>query len=90
LDPADNCSLFAQDNLWVSMSSSSLLHLAARSRCDGDFTDQQSSQLPLSVYCCADLEVNHFCLAADAPESWAAAAKIAGDLGTGHPARLLS
>jgi hypothetical protein len=81
LDPADNCSLFAQDNLWVSMSSSSLLHLPLEAAVTVTSPTSNLRNYPYPFIAAPTLKSTTFVLAADAPESWAAAAKIAGDLG---------
>lgn len=81
LDPADNCSLFAQDNLWATFRSSSLLHLPLEEASSVVTTTTNLGNYPYPFISNPTLKTTTFVVSADVPASWAAAAQIAADLG---------
>ena len=81
LDPADNCSLFAQDNLWASFSSSSVVHLPLE---PASILTQPAGNLgkyPYPFLANPTLKTTTFVLPEDSPAAWSAAASLAWDLG---------
>jgi len=81
LDPSDNCSLFAQDNLWATFSSASLLHLPLESAATVVKSTSNLGNYPYPFISTPTLKTTTFVVSADNPASWAAAAQIAADLG---------
>ena len=81
LDPADVCSLFAQDNLWANFSSSSVLHLPLEPATAVQTTTMNLGNYPYPFLSIPTLSSTTFVVSENNPDSWAAAAQVAADLG---------
>ncbi|MDR3575815.1 MAG: cellulose biosynthesis cyclic di-GMP-binding regulatory protein BcsB [Anaerolineaceae bacterium] len=81
LDPSDNCSLFAQDNLWATISSDSLLHLPLASAATVVTSTTNLGNYPYPFISSPTLKTTTFVVSATNPASWSAAAQVAANLG---------
>ncbi len=81
LEPMDNCSLFAQDNLWAIFSSASLLHLPLESAATMTKPMANLGHYPYPFLSSPTLKTTTFVIPADQPAAWKTAAQIAMDLG---------
>jgi cellulose synthase operon protein B len=81
LEPSDDCSLFATDNLWASFSASSSLHLPLQSASTVRNTTLDLRYYPYPYISTPTLQSMAFVLPSNDPSAWATAAIIAQDLG---------
>jgi hypothetical protein len=81
LEPVDVCSLFAQDNLWATFSSDSLLHLPLEAASTVVKSPTDLGKYPYPFIASPTLKTTTFVVSADNAASWAAAAQIAANLG---------
>ncbi len=81
LDPSDNCSLFAQDNLWATFSTNSVLHLPLQAASTVVKSATNLGNYPYPFISAPTLKTTTFVVSSNSAASWAAAAQIAANLG---------